>query len=668
MPPLDWARQIVGLCQALWNADDFVRFRRKASARAAQFLAHMAEIPDPTQGTSWPASWVRPKGNLTRGELYFLLALALLPLISVGLRILALPGILSPGLSGTLLPSIGHDLSRILSLQGIPHTDLHRVLYLLFLPIGAILIALARLTLGMRLIGFRSILISVGFQQSGILPSLLLIVAMVIVVIVIRPALVSMRLDYFARVAVLMCSSVLLLLCVLLLAPLVNSEVLWGVAFFPVLVLGLLAEGIAKTIDQESSLSALWRTALTIGVALVLAAISQIPLLREIAIGFPELVLTQLVAIILIAEFLDLRLLQDWDAKLTGIDFPRLHSEAAALRVAVVRNYRINGVIGPLGPPSTGGYNRRTVRRISDSLRKGGHTVQVFEGDIELLAKLKNFMAPDPMTQQPGGIVLNLSHGIQGDTSAAHVPAMLELAGLPYTGPAQRGLIVTMDRVVTKVLLRVAGISTPAARVVGGLKDDYGGLTYPVVVKPRIAARYKLRIARDRKQLDTILGVVAGGDQQGAIVEPYVEGREIEVAILGNAVAECLPLVEVLPNRQGKACPAVLGSELENAVRSAAIEAFRACACRDYAVINLRISPFGEPLVLEVEVDGVLAEGESFSIAAEAAGLTFPDLLTRIINVARQRYRVNVPISAGGPLLTAGDVGEHKGRALIARS
>ena len=668
MSPSDWARQVVGLGKALWNAGDFVRFRRTASTRAAEFSAFMDEIPGPAPATSGPASWLRPKGNLRRRELYLLLALGLLPLISVALRILALPGILGPGLSGTLLPSIGHDLSRILSLQGIPPGDRHRVLYLLFLPIGAILIALARLTLGMRLIGFRSILISVGFQQSGILASLLLIVAMVTVVIIIRPALVRMRLDYYARVAVLMSFSVMLLLVVLLVAPVLNSELLWGVAFFPVIVLGLMAEGIAKTIDQESVMSALSRTALTIGIALVLAAVSQIPLLRDIAIEFPELVLTQIVVIILIAEFLDLRLFQDWDAKLGGMAIPRLHSETGALRIAVVRNYRNNGVIGRLGVPSVGGYRRRTVHRIADSLRKSGYTVQVFEGDVELLAKLKDFMAPDPMTHQPGGIVLNLSQGIQGDASAAHVPAMLEMAGLPYTGPAQRGLIVTMDRVVTKVLLRVAGISTPDARVVGGLKDEYGGLTYPVVVKPRIATRYKLRIARDRKQLDAILRVVAADDQQGAVVEPYVEGREFDVAILGNAAAECLPLVEVLPNVQGKACPAVLGSELEKAVRSVALEAFRACACRDYAVVNIRISPFGEPLVLEVDVDGVLAEGESFTIAAEAAGLAFPDLLARIINLARQRYRVHVPIPAGGPLLTAGDPGAPKGQTLIARS
>ncbi len=658
-----WVRQIVGFGQALWEAGDFVQLRRTASDRAEEFRAYMAGIPVLAPTTSW----LRPKGNLSRGELSLLLALALLPLISVALRILALPGILSPGMSGTLLPSIGHDLNRIVSLQSIPPTDRHRVLYLLFLPTGALLIALARLTLGLRLIGFRSILISVGFQQSGLLPSLLLIAAMIALVIVIRPALVAMRLNYFARVAVLMSLAVLLLLCVLLLAPVLDSDLLWGVAFFPVIVLGLVAEDIAKTMDQESGLSALSRLAATIGIALVLAGISQIPLLRDIAIEFPELVLTQLIGILLIAEFLDLRLLQDLDARLGGFAVPRLHSATAALRIAVVRNYRNNGVIGRLGSPSSGGYRRRTVRRIADSLRKSGHTVEVFEGDMALLSKLSKFMPPDPMNQQPGGIVLNLSHGIQGDASAAHVPAMLEMSGVAYTGPAQRGLIVTMDRVVTKVLLRVAGIPTPDGRVVGGSRDEYGGLTYPVVVKPRIATRYKLRIARDREQLAATLRVVAAGNNQEAVVEPYVEGREFDVAILGNATADCLPLVEVLPNRQGKACPAVLRPELEKSVCSAALEAFRACACRDYAVINIRISPFGEPLVLEVEVDGVLAEGESFSLAAEAAGMAFPDLLNRIINLARQRYRPNGPMATAGPLLAAGDTGPHKGPALIAR-
>jgi D-alanine-D-alanine ligase len=604
---------------------------------------------------------------MTRGELAVLLALGLLPLMSAALRVLALPGILGPGLSGTLLPSIGHELSQFLSLQSIPPGDRGRILYLLFLPTGAILIALARLTFGLRLIGFRSILISVGFQQSGIGPSLLLIAAMVTVVIAIRPALVRFRLAYFPRVAVIMSVSVLLLLCVLLIAPWANSDDLWGVAFFPVLVLGLMAEGIAKTIDRESTLSALSRTLTTIFIALVLALISHITLLREIAIEFPELVVTQIISIILIAEFLDLRLLQDLDAKLSGIELPRLFSRSGVLHIAVVRNRRNSGVIGQLGPRSRGGYRRRSVREIADSLRNSGHAVEVFEGDMTLLSRLQAFMPPDPRTQQPGGIVLNLSHGIQGDGPAAHVPAMLEMAGLPYTGPTPRGLVITMDRVATKALLLVAGISTPDCWVYGGSHDEYRGLTYPAVIKPRVAQGYSLRIAQDRQQLDDALRLANRECRYGVVVESYVEGRAFDVAVLGNDAADCLPLVEILPNGKGSVCPAQVGRALERSVCSAALGAFRACACRDYALVSVRLSPSGEPLVMDIEVDGILEKGESFAVAAEAAGLPYDALLDRIIQVARRRYRPEADVAGVPALPASGGAAINNGGAIVAR-
>ncbi|TFG87931.1 MAG: hypothetical protein E4H19_00335 [Chromatiales bacterium] len=653
MRPADWARHALGLRQA-------------ASARTARMLAYMATSPDPGLGTSWPASWLRPKGNISPGTLTLLLAIGLLPLAIVAVRILASPGILGPGMSGTLLPSIGQNLSQILSLQDIPPGDRHRVLYLLFIPTGALLIALARLTFGIRLIGFRSILISVGFQQSGIVPSLLLIVAMVSAVIGIRPWLLRMRLPYFARVAVIMCISVLLLLVALIVAPWVRSEVLWGVAFFPVIVLGLLAEGVAKTIDRDSGLTAIWRTVMTIAIALVLTGISYIPVLREIAIEFPELVVTQIVAIILIAEFLDLRLLQDWDARLSGIALPRLFSGTHALRIAVVRNNKANGVIGRIGPPSRGGYGRRSVRRIVDSLRQNGHSVEVFEGDMSLLGELRDFIPPDPLTRQPGGIVLNLSHGIQGDASVAHVPAMLEMAGVAYTGPTPRALVVSLDRIATNTLLREAGIPTTDCRAISESENDRRQLYYPLVVKPRIALNYKLRIAKNRQQLDEALQLLAERNQHDAVVEPYVQGREIDVPIVGNAPAQCLPMVEVLPGKEGKACPAVLDAHLERTIRAAALGAFKACACRDYAVVNLRLSPSGRPLVLEVRVAGVLEQGESFDMAADAAGLSFNELIEQIVAVARERYRPeagnqSLPIVHGRT-----DAHPDKGRTSIA--
>ena len=115
-----------------------------------------------------PAStWFRPKGNLTTGELTFLLTLATLPLVMVIVRVLSLPDVLSAEFSGTWFSVVGSELSSMLSLHDIPAGDRASVLYMLFLPTSALLIAIVRLTLGIRVIGFRAILISVGFQRAG---------------------------------------------------------------------------------------------------------------------------------------------------------------------------------------------------------------------------------------------------------------------------------------------------------------------------------------------------------------------------------------------------------------------------------------------------------------------------------------------------------------------
>ena len=145
---------------------------------------------------------MRPKGNLTQLELVLLLVAATLPLLVAAVRVAALPGVLGPELGWTGLTALGNHLDQMLSLQSVPPGDRDRVLYLLLLPTCAVLIALARLTLGIRVIGFRAILISIGFQEIGFLPSLVLIAVMVGVVMAVRPFLLRLRLPRYARLAI----------------------------------------------------------------------------------------------------------------------------------------------------------------------------------------------------------------------------------------------------------------------------------------------------------------------------------------------------------------------------------------------------------------------------------------------------------------------------------
>lgn len=638
---------------------------RTSAGRLREYLAEgVTSDPD----SPLAVRWLRPKGNLTRAELMLLLLAAALPLLIMLARISALPGVLSPGMNGSLLQTVGHDLSMMLSLQDVPAGDRDRVLYMLLLPMSAMLIAFTRLTLGIRMIGFRAILISVGFQESGIVPSVILICVMVAVVLTIRPSLVRLQLPYLARVSVIMCTSVVVLITSLLVAPWINSSVLWDVAFFPVIVLGLLAEGIAKTLDRDSGLTAMWRAGMTVAIALVLAGIAQISIVREIAILFPELVITQIVAIILISEFLDFRLLQDWDAKLSSVAVPRLFGDASALRVAVVRNRRSSGVIGRLGPPSRKGTSRRDVRRIVTALREKGHLVKLLEGDISLFSKLRDFIPEHPSSGRPGGIVFNLAHGLQGDAPAAHVPAMLEMSGVAYTGPTPTGQIQALDRLTADVLLAQAGVATAGPRPTSAIDGATGDPGFPLVVKPRHAARYKLRIARNQKQLDEALRLVARRDRQAAVVESLVEGIEIRVALVGNDAVECLPLVQVdAPDSENPmVCPAPLEAELALQVRETAIAAFQALSCRDYALLNVVVPSNGPPCVVDIDTVGVFAEAGAFELAAEVAGYGFADLIDRVLAVARDRYR----IAEGPPALeivpNTRDDDRPKGRTTVA--
>ena len=82
---------------------------------------------------------------------------------------------------------------------------------------------------------------------------------------------------------------------------------------------------------------------------------------------------------------------------------------------------------------------------------------------MTLLPALRQFMPPNPRTGDPGGIVFNLAHGIQGDARYTHVPSMLEMAGIAYVGPTPLGLAQALDKVAAKALMQHAGVPTPAS-------------------------------------------------------------------------------------------------------------------------------------------------------------------------------------------------------------
>ena len=573
-----------------------------------------------------PADRTRERRSLSPLELVILTTLAVIPLISIVLRIFTLPGVDSGGFEA--LRAIGDPLNQFLSLSDVPLSQRNHIIYLLLIPTSAVLVSLARLTLGLRVLAFRSILISVAFHQSGLIASFLLIALAIIAISILRPWLSHIDVPKYARLSVILAFMATLMVGALLFGPWLPSDIAWGMVAFPVIALGFLAEGIARTAGRDHFIRACWIAANTIGLALLMSGVYWIPAVRGFVLRFPEIVLTECVAVVLIAKLLDLRLLEQWDARLMSV--LRTRSWAGArYRVAVIRNR--------LEPGMRSRRTMRSVQKIVDALREARYKVKVMEGDESLPRELRQFFPEDPAGAREG-VVLNLAHGSRGDAGTTHVPAMLEVFGVAYSGPTPLGHAMTFDRMASKVLMRQAGVPTPGFHLISTDRPETSGLTYPAVVASRYELDSRPAIVTDRKQLRSAVRKLRRAGVKEAFVEQSVAGRFIAVSLLGNDPIKCLPLVEVDANRE-KICPAQVDERTARRIRKHARAAFLACGCRDYGRVDIRIDEQDALWVVEVRTLGILAGQGTFVRAATQAGLSFPDLMARIVEVTRERAR-----------------------------
>ena len=332
------------------------------------------------------------------------------------------------------------------------------------------------------------------------------------------------------------------------------------------------------------------------------------------------------------------------------------------MRVAVVRNREDTGVINRFGQPSPEVYGERTVQMVADAFSSRGHEAKVLEGDKTLLAELESFMPADA-DGLPTGMVFNMAYGIQGECRYTHIPAMLEMAGVPYTGSGPLGHALALDKVITKILIREAGVPTPNWVVANQSDVDLSGLKFPLVIKPRHeSTSYGLHLVNNAEDAAAAITNVVEEYQQAALVEEYIDGREFCVGMVGNDPIDFLPLVEsdfgegrarlvtwadkfMQSNCEPeKICPPVVSEVLAKALRDVSVASFRACHCRDFARVDLRVDANGNPYVLEINSMASLGRTGSYILSAETAGYDFPTLINRILDEAHQRYfGCNVP-------------------------
>lgn len=326
------------------------------------------------------------------------------------------------------------------------------------------------------------------------------------------------------------------------------------------------------------------------------------------------------------------------------------------MRVAIVFNRDSQRVINLLGLRNREKYGLKAIRRITDALRQGGHQVTAFEGDKDLIDNLEEFM-PRAIKGERPGMVFNLAYGIQGQARYTHVPGMLEMIGLPYIGSGPLAHSLALDKVVSKMIFVQKGIPTPDFAVLDREDFEVPALDFPMIVKPKNeAVSFGIKIVNNEQELRDASQIIFEEFKQPVLVEQYIDGREINVGLLGNNPTEALPPAEILfgttgpkiytsedkSRKSGRTievqCPADLSPELAARAQEISRQAFTELGCFDCARVDLRLDRDNQFHVLEVNSLPSLGEHGSYVQGAAAVGLDFAGLVNRLVDVAATRY------------------------------
>ena len=296
------------------------------------------------------------------------------------------------------------------------------------------------------------------------------------------------------------------------------------------------------------------------------------------------------------------------------------------------------------------GVSLRSAARVEDALGALGHEVLGIDVGQDLVSRLR--------AERPDVVFIAL-HGPGGEDGT--VQELLEILDLPYTGPGVAACALCMDKVAAKHEMRTAGIPTPdwaafnetAFRELGAaetLEEIEQRLGFPLVVKPASqGSSLGVEFASGRDEVPEALLAAFSYDDR-VLLERYVKGRELAVGVLDS---QPLPVVEAIPReedffnfearyeigRTEYVCPADLGDSLGDEVRQLAARTYEALGCSGFARVDLMLGEDG-PQVLEVNAIPGLTDTSLFPMAAEAAGLEFPELVEKIVESARLRPQV----------------------------
>jgi D-alanine-D-alanine ligase len=283
-----------------------------------------------------------------------------------------------------------------------------------------------------------------------------------------------------------------------------------------------------------------------------------------------------------------------------------------------------------------------TGQGVADALRSLAYDVTLYDTDRESLRAL--------LEDLPDCVFIAL-HGRWGEDGS--VQGLLDVAQIPYTGSGVLASALAMNKVHSKRLFDSQRIPTPRWCVANGPEDEdraRAAVGIPLVVKPaEEGSALGVSIVKRDEDLAGALDEAArfGGE---ILVEQYVEGVELTVAILGNAPREALPIIEIVPatdwydyeakytpGRCEHVIPARIPAEKARQAEEFALRAHVSLGCRDFSRVDILSPPEGELAVLEVNTIPGLTPTSLFPDAARAAGISFEELCERLVRMALDR-------------------------------
>ncbi|MEO0140799.1 MAG: D-alanine--D-alanine ligase [candidate division WOR-3 bacterium] len=295
-----------------------------------------------------------------------------------------------------------------------------------------------------------------------------------------------------------------------------------------------------------------------------------------------------------------------------------------------------------------------TIRAIAESISKLGHEPLLLGGGRGFLERVLS---------DPPDLVFNIAEGYGTRSREAHIPAILEFLGIPYTGSDPLTLALTLDKEMTKIVVSSAGVRVPVSQTVETVSDlERIDFPFPAILKLRWeGSSMGLRRNSKVKNRDEMISVgkwLLETYSRPIIVEEFIPGKEITVAVVGNGSEtrvlaslliehvsvppeEFVYSLEVKHNWREEIRYTVnppLDPGTISSLEESALAAYRVLGCRDVSRLDFRLGPDGTPYFLEVNpLPGLNPTHSDLWIMIDQLGIPYHELIGEILGAAMKR-------------------------------